>query len=186
MKFTKLLAIMTVFAFVSGCGGGYDEPESGMADGVRNDGVEDASTAGYSETVISGIETSDIAGLGLGPEFSDPQNPLYKRIIFFEYDSSQVKQEFVEVVLAHSQYLVANPRRRVVLEGHADERGSREYNIALAEQRGNAVARMMKSQGVSPGQLKIVSYGEEKPAVDGHESDVYQQNRRVEIVYQGL
>ena len=186
MKFTKLLVVVTILTFLVGCGGGDDEYESGMVDGMRNDGVADASTAGYSETTISGLEeTSDIAGLGLGPAFSDPQNPLYKRTIFFEYDSSQVKQEYIQVISAHAQYLVAHPGRRMVLEGHADERGSREYNIALGEQRGNAIARMMAGQGVSRSQLEVVSYGEEKPTVDGHSSEVWQQNRRVELVYQG-
>ena len=100
-------------------------------------------------------------------------------------DSSQVQQDFVPVVAAHSQYLLANPGQHVVLEGHGDERGSREYNIALGEQRAKAVASMMKVQGVNESQLEIVSYGEEKPAAFGHDESSWELNRRVELVYQG-
>jgi peptidoglycan-associated lipoprotein len=99
-------------------------------------------------------------------------------------DSSQVMPDFVPVIAAHAQYLIANPGQHITLDGHADERGSREYNIALGEQRAKSVANMMKVKGVSENQLQIVSYGEEKPAVFGSDESAWEQNRRVEIVYQ--
>jgi peptidoglycan-associated lipoprotein len=131
----------------------------------------------------SGVSNGDYAST-LGPEFNDPNNPLSKRTVYFMLDSSEVMPDFVPIIAAHAQYLVANPVQRITLEGHGDERGSREYNIALGEQRAKAVAGMMKVQGVSENQLQIVSYGEEKPAAFGSDEESWEKNRRVEIVYQ--
>jgi peptidoglycan-associated lipoprotein len=100
-------------------------------------------------------------------------------------DSSQVQDDFVPVIAAHAHYLVAHPGQRVVMEGHGDERGSREYNIALGEQRAKSVASMLRVQGVGDNQLDVVSYGEEKPAAFGHDEASWELNRRVELVYQG-
>lgn len=116
---------------------------------------------------------------------NDPSSPLYKRVVYFMYDSSEVQPEYVSVVNNHAGYLAANPSRTVVLEGHADERGSPEYNIALGEQRAKAVANMMKLQGVSERQIQVVSFGEEKPALEGHDESAWSQNRRVELSYPG-
>lgn len=119
------------------------------------------------------------------PELDDPSSPLSKRIVYFHYDSYEVLPEYQSVVSAHANYLAAHPDRNVVLEGHADERGSPDYNVALSEQRAQAVARMMQLQGATNGQIRVVSYGEEKPAVPGHDESAWQQNRRVEISYAG-
>ena len=110
-------------------------------------------------------------------------SPLSKRTIYFEYDSSQVLNEFFPVIEAHAQYLMAHPNQRIVLEGHSDERGTREYNISLAEQRAKAVFKMLQLIGVMNNQVDIVSYGEEKPVAMGHDNDSFALNRRVEIVY---
>ena len=115
----------------------------------------------------------------------DPSSPLYKRVIYFMYDSSEVMPEYISVINAHANYLASNPGKTVVLEGHADERGSPEYNIALGEQRAKSVAKLMQLQGASDGQLQTVSFGEEKPAVPGHDESAWQQNRRVELAYPG-
>jgi peptidoglycan-associated lipoprotein len=115
----------------------------------------------------------------------DPSSPLYKRVIYFMYDSSEVMPEYISVINAHANYLASNPGKTVVLEGHADERGSPEYNIALGEQRAKSVAKLMTLQGASDGQLQTVSFGEEKPAVPGHDESAWQQNRRVELAYPG-
>jgi len=107
------------------------------------------------------------------------------RVIYFEYDSDDVLPEYVPVINAHAAYLSASPRRTATLEGHADERGSSEYNVALGEQRARAVARLLSLQGVSGDQVQIVSYGEEKAAELGHDEAAWQRNRRVEITYTG-
>lgn len=132
-----------------------------------------------------GLYGSEDAAASLGPEFSDPSNPLSKRTIYFTLDSFQIDQEYTSIIAAHSQYLLANPSQHITLEGHGDERGSREYNIALGEQRAKSVAKIMKIQGVQPGQIGIVSYGEEKPAAMGGDESAWSLNRRVEINYQG-
>ena len=113
----------------------------------------------------------------------DPNSPLAVRVIYFDYDSSNIREDFQETVAAHAAYLTANPTTSVTLEGHADERGSREYNLALGERRALAVRRQLVLLGASAGQIRTVSYGEERPVVDGHDEESYALNRRVELVY---
>jgi peptidoglycan-associated lipoprotein len=108
---------------------------------------------------------------------------LSKRIVYFDFDSSAVRADSQSVVAAHARYLAANPSQKVRLEGHADERGSREYNIGLGERRGQAVRRALMLSGVAEAQLSTVSYGEERPAAAGSDEQAYALNRRVEIVY---
>jgi len=184
MKLNKTVFALALSAmFLTACSS-TDEKDGSLADGGLG-GANDASTSGFNGG--SGMSGSDMAGGagGMGPEFSDPSNPLSKQTIYFMLDSSQVQEDFVAVIAAHSQYLAAHPGQRMVLEGHGDERGSREYNIALGEQRAKSVANTMKSQGVSEGQLEVVSYGEEKPAAFDHDEASWELNRRVELVYQG-
>jgi peptidoglycan-associated lipoprotein len=105
------------------------------------------------------------------------------RIVYFEYDRFDVKPEYEAVLQAHGRYLSGNPGARVRLEGHADERGSREYNIGLGEKRAQAVKQVLLLQGASADQLATVSYGEERPAVVGSDDEAWSLNRRVELVY---
>jgi len=115
----------------------------------------------------------------------DPSSPLAKRVIYFNFDSSSVTPEGQELIEAHSVYLADNPTVAVRLEGHADERGSREYNLGLGERRAQAVERLLLLNSVSANQLQIVSYGEESAISFGHDEDSWWQNRRVELVYLG-
>lgn len=183
------LAMMAILA--SGCSS-TDEQDASLAEGQGTDastsGLNDGSMSGSQFGSGDGYNSGSGFGSGgashLGPEFSDPNNPLSKMTIYFELDSSQVKQEFVPVIAAHADYLSSHSSQRVILGGHADERGSSEYNIALGEQRAKSVERMLRSQGVSANQLEVVSYGEEKPAVSGSGESAWQMNRRVELGYQ--
>jgi peptidoglycan-associated lipoprotein len=194
MKLNKTLLVLAIsILFLSACSD-TDEKDASLTDGSQNEvgGIKDASTSGLNNT--SGMKGSEMIGSGvsgngdyastLGPEFNDPNNPLSKRTIYFMLDSSEVQPDFIPVITAHAQYLIANPGQRITLEGNADERGSREYNIALGEQRAKSVANMMKVKGVSESQLDIVSYGEEKPVAFGSDESAWEQNRRVELVYQ--
>jgi peptidoglycan-associated lipoprotein len=104
-------------------------------------------------------------------------------IVYFEYDRAEIKPEFVPIVTAHAKYLNTNSSNKVRLEGHSDERGSREYNIGLGERRAQAVRRALMLQGVTEAQITTVSYGEERASVQGSDESAYAKNRRVELVY---
>jgi len=120
------------------------------------------------------------------PAHLDPQSALSKnRSVFFEFDDFSIKKEYVPVVENHSKYLTTNPKLTVRLEGNADERGGREYNLALGQKRAEAVARSMKLFGSKDAQIEAVSFGSEKPKAIGHEEASWAQNRRVDITYQG-
>ena len=104
-------------------------------------------------------------------------------VIYFDYDKSDIKSDYVSVIAAHAKYLSGGANLKVRLEGNTDERGSREYNIGLGERRAQAVRRALMLQGVAENQITTLSYGEERPAVDGHDESAYAKNRRVEISY---
>jgi peptidoglycan-associated lipoprotein len=116
-------------------------------------------------------------------ELDDPDSPLADRVIYFDFDRYEVRPEFRDTVRSHADYLRRNPDLRVRLEGHTDERGSREYNIGLGDRRAQAVRRMLVLNGVSENQIRTVSYGEERPAVTASNEEAWARNRRVEIVY---
>jgi peptidoglycan-associated lipoprotein len=146
---------------------------------------EKAGTEGQTTT-----ETPDTKGIGEGGDiqvdpFTDPTNPLSKSTVYFDFDSADISPEDRTIILAHAEYLAANPDTRIVLEGHADERGTREYNIALGEKRAKAVEQLMLLQGVSKSQLDVISFGEERPVALGHDESSWRLNRRVEILYPG-
>jgi len=115
--------------------------------------------------------------------FDNSESLLSKRVIYFDFDKSDVKPEFRSILAAHATYVSAHSSARVTLEGHADERGTREYNLGLGERRGNSVNGLMSAGGARGDQLDVVSYGEERPVCRVSSEDCWWQNRRVEIVY---
>ncbi|MFC3285330.1 peptidoglycan-associated lipoprotein Pal [Litchfieldella rifensis] len=172
--YAKSLAVALSLAFVAGCsssGGTQD----GAMDGTAGNGIGTGSMSGQGMT--SGQQGG--AGMQAGQQGRIPD----VRTIYFDFDSDQIRSEFQSVLTAHAQYLRSNGNVTVVLEGHTDERGTREYNMALSERRAKAVERFLTVQGVSPSQFEIVSYGEERPAVRGNGEDAYAQNRRVVFSY---
>ncbi len=145
---------------------------------------------GYDATGMNDMNTAAGArasGLGQGQSYGDQEGGasarnMAKRTYYFDFNSYVVREGDKPAILANADYLVAHPRARIILEGHTDPRGSREYNIALGEHRANAVLDMMKSRGVNPNQIRVVSYGSERPAVPGHSEQDFQLDRRVVIV----
>ncbi len=113
----------------------------------------------------------------------NPDSVLSQREIYFEFDRSDVRPEYLPIIRAHAAYVRANPSARMVLEGHADERGSREYNLGLGERRGNSVLDLIRAEGASSGQVEVVSFGEERPVCRQSSEACWERNRRVEIVY---
>ena len=115
----------------------------------------------------------------------DPNNILSRRSIYFDYDSFVVKDEYRPLVEAHARYLQQNRNARVTVQGNTDERGSREYNIALGQKRADSVKRMMTLLGATESQIETVSFGKEKPRNPGHDEAAYAENRRDDILYAG-
>jgi peptidoglycan-associated lipoprotein len=120
--------------------------------------------------------------LQLSP-FEDPSSPLYRRIVYFDYDTSEIRPQYVDLLRAHAAYLFNDPGARVTLEGHTDERGTRDYNLALGDRRSDAVKRYLVAEGVPSERISTLSYGEERPADPGHGENAWAKNRRVELVY---
>lgn len=128
--------------------------------------------------------TAPVAADGrFGPGDLDTDACLRQRTVLFDFDQSVIRPEFQAIMACHAKYLQDRPSARVTLEGHADERGTREYNLGLGERRGNAVSGALQAAGGSAGQLTVVSFGEERPTCTESTESCWQQNRRVEIVY---
>ena len=168
--------VFSVAALLAGCGGGrapMNDPivvESESFEGVTGD----VSTTGLGDDSIGSDSSLNATGGDL----------LAQRAIYFEYDSSIPITEGEAVVQAHARYLTGVPHIQIILEGHADERGTREYNLALAEDRVKAVADIMYALGIDSSRIQTVSYGEERPVALGHDENAWYLNRRVEILYQ--
>jgi peptidoglycan-associated lipoprotein len=139
-----------------------------------------AQTDGSSTT---GIDQGTAPSGTLTPQQQALAQLKTKNVIYFDYDSSGIPQEYLPVVTANAAYLVKYPTARVRLEGNTDERGTREYNIGLGERRAQVVRNALLAQGVASAQITTVSYGEERPAVEGQDEAAYAQNRRVEFAY---
>lgn len=114
---------------------------------------------------------------------TDPASGLAKREVFFDFDRFDIKPEYVSLVEAHGRYLASRKDRKIVIEGNADERGSREYNLALGQKRADAVKSRLKLLGATDAQIETISYGEERPRCQQHDESCWWQNRRADIVY---
>ena len=182
---TKAFAMLLSVGLVAGCSSTGDTMEDGAygSDVAAID--QDGGSTVYGGTDGDGVSSSRLSEGERQAASQQAEQEALRNIttFYFDFDTSEIKQEARDVLVAHAQFLANNPRQNVRLEGHADERGSREYNIGLGERRGNSVARHLGLQGASRGQLDVVSYGEERPASMGHDETSWQLNRRVEIIY---
>lgn len=170
MQFKKVLKglmlalpVLAVAACSSNKNAGSDQSSIGAADG---------SGSGYE----NGGASSEQARLQM-------QELQRNNIVYFDLDKYDIRSDFAQILDAHAAFLRSNPSYKVTIEGHADERGTPEYNIALGERRANAVQMYLQGKGVSSDQISIVSYGKEKPAVLGHDEAAYAKNRRAVLVY---
>lgn len=129
--------------------------------------------------------TDSFAGRPIQEVLNDPNIPLAQRVFYFDLNSSELTDSDRESLAYHAKFLLSYPNVSVVLEGHADERGSREYNLALGERRAKAIERILTLEGVPKEQIQVISFGEERPAAMGHDEDAWRLNRRVELLYSG-
>jgi peptidoglycan-associated lipoprotein len=176
MRVVQLVCVSAVAMLaIAGCKKVPVKPNAGSSDTTQSTGANTSGAGSGSQnqgTNLAGAEQAALAELQkLG------------MIIYFDYDKAEIKSEYVSVLAAHAKFLNANVNRKVRLEGHTDERGSREYNIGLGERRSQAVRRALLLQGVAEGQIATVSYGEERPAASGSDEEAYAKNRRVEMGY---
>ena len=153
--------------------------------GTKGDTKDGSADGGAEAGAGAGAETTGAAGAGAwdASALEDPNSPLFSKVIYFDYDVAELRSEFIDMLKAHAEYLSRNPDAKVVIEGHCDERGSREYNIALGERRANAVMRFFEAEGVRSTQIETVSYGEERPEDYGHSEAAWAMNRRAVLVY---
>jgi peptidoglycan-associated lipoprotein len=153
----------------------------------RSDTVADASAAGTEVSSGAGAETTGLNSRGganvLTPQEEEQRRLRQQLVVYFDYDQADIKPEFNTMLEAHGRFLAGNPSAQVRLEGHSDERGSREYNIGLGERRAQSVRRVLLLQGATATQVSTVSYGEERPAATGSDEESWRLNRRVELVY---
>ena len=182
MKLTKCVVLVLLMLLLTACGGQKaTAPDDDLFGAYGGDGAAGgADTGGLGGSGVA--DGSEFGGGAAGP-VGGPGGNLENRVIYFEFDRSDVPGNYLELLEAHGRYLAANPDSRVRLEGHGDERGSREYNIGLGERRAQSVRQIMLLQGASASQLSTVSYGEERPAVLGSDEEAWALNRRVELVY---
>ncbi len=174
----NLALYLAIAALAAGCASKETQTDAPVTD--RSAGVSQPSGSARGSTATPSQQPT-IAGNPL----RDPNNILSKRSVFFDYDSNSVKDEYRGLVQAHSRYLGDKRDDKIRSEGHADERGSREYNLALGQRRAESVKRVMTVLGVPEARIETTSYGEEKPMAQGHDEQSWSQNRRADIKYAG-
>jgi peptidoglycan-associated lipoprotein len=182
----RLIFALAASAILSACSstptkeqeGAAVEDRSGASTGSQQQKPQTSQTQSTGPT-SKPLESSSMSGNPL----KDPSNILSKRSIYFELDSNVVKEEFKPVVAAHARYLQQNRAAKMTVQGNADERGSREYNLALGQRRADAVKQAMQLLGAQPDQIETVSFGEEKPKATGSDEKSWYENRRADIVY---
>lgn len=184
-----VIAVMLAI-FVSSCAS--TQEETIMEDGAPEDGQSQAETGMVGDgSSISGADATGLDETALDDGMpltamemlQEEDGALSNRTIYFEFDSAKLTSESVEILETHGNFIAGNGEVSVRLEGHADERGSREYNIALGDRRAQSVRRVLLFQGASSDQVETVSYGEEQPVMSGHDEESWSKNRRVELIY---
>ena len=183
-RFVVLVYVLFILLMI-GCSGSETKPDEGDAAVADENetidlGAIDEEAEGAEEGVSSGLDDDGVVILDA---LDDPASNLFVRTIYFEYDSADLSEDSLAIVREHGRYLSENQGRLVRLEGHTDERGTREYNLALGEERAKSVQEILVLEGASEEQIELVSFGEERPAVEGSDEETYELNRRVEIVY---
>ena len=169
---------LLVVASLAACGSSVKLDDVPVED--RTGGA--AGQAGAGGGTGSGVDPRGVSGVEV-PGMDSQQPEAMARVVYFDYDSFEVRPEYAATLEANARYLKTNSGRKIALEGHTDERGGREYNLALGQKRAEAVRRSLSLMGVSESQMEPVSFGEEKPAALGMDEESYAKNRRVELTY---
>ena len=156
---------------------------NGCATGSGTDGMASGQSSSASASSGSSASGMDGAGSFSGHPLDNPKSALASRTVYFDFDSYQVTADGRAILAAHAEYLAANPAAQIALEGHCDERGTREYNMALGERRSQAVSDILLALGTNASQISASSLGEEQPVALCHDDGCWSLNRRAEVVY---
>lgn len=175
----SLVFALTLSALLVGCGSTVPLSDVPVADATANPVSGAAGSDG-----TSGVKSGGVAPVDLGQSGSQASLPSAKRIVYFDYDSFVIKPEYQALISENARLIMGQASRKVAIEGHTDETGGREYNLALGQKRAEAVVGALTVLGVSRNQMEAVSFGKEKPAVVGNDEAAYSKNRRAEIRYQ--
>ncbi len=181
----KLIFSMAVLALLAGCASQDTKEQAGAAVEDRKPSVGDVKPPVTVKPDTGPVAKPIVSKPIVANPLKDPNNILSKRSVYYDYDSSVVKDEFKPMVTAHARYLTQNRPVKMVIQGNTDERGSREYNIALGQRRADSVKQMLLLLGAQEAQIESVSFGEEKPRAAGKDEATFSENRRSDIVYQG-
>jgi peptidoglycan-associated lipoprotein len=174
----KFLLVCLVSIFLTACGSTVPLNDVPVTDAsAKPVGGTDAQGTG------SGVKGGEVARVDLNPNNSQADVTTEPRVIYFDYDSFVIKPEFQSLIATHARLIKSQSARKVAIEGHTDERGGREYNLALGQKRAEAVVGALTIMGVPQNQLEAVSFGKEKPAALGSDESAYSKNRRAEIRY---
>jgi len=169
----KSLFSVLLITLLAGCAGQEvkDQPKAAVVDRASTQAGANVQSAGQQAVAANPLK--------------DPNNILSKRSVYYDFDQSDVKDEYKPMVEAHARYLASNKSAKLAVQGNCDERGSREYNIALGNRRADSVRKIMNVFGASDSQIEVVSFGEEKPRAACHDESCWKENRRSDVVYQG-
>lgn len=177
-----LLPVIATAVIMTGCAS--RKPATDLQAGQTPNSTTTVNTEGLSEDAA--LNAQNLAGASSKGVTAANKEFLAKRVVHFDYDSSELSNTDYQTLQAHAQFLMANANSRVALTGHTDERGTREYNMALGERRAKAVESFLITNGVAAAQLEAVSYGKEMPINAGHDENAWKENRRVEINYEAV
>ncbi|WOD07312.1 peptidoglycan-associated lipoprotein Pal [Marinomonas sp. GJ51-6] len=190
-KLGKFAVIGLSAAWIAGCSTTATETDSSTVaeDATSSTEQTDGTTTGSTDQTFGAGEDGALTSVIVEDAEAAAVDAMaslagVETVFYFDFDKSIVRPESREALAKHAEFLVANPDARIVLEGHADERGTREYNMALGERRAKAISRYLTIQGVAASQIETVSFGEEVPVAFGHEDNAWQLNRRVEVRYE--
>ena len=176
LSFKKASLALVAAAVLAGCSSAPSLDNAPVEDKGSNTLGNGAGSGQTGQSTVGGVDLNNSAANGQGPVG-------VARVIYFDFDKSEIQSQFDNIVACHAKYLRDRPSARLRLEGNADERGSRDYNLGLGERRGNAVSSALQANGGSGSQITVISYGEERPVCNETTDSCWAQNRRVELVY---
>ncbi len=175
---TSSLCLVAALA-LAGCGSNVKLDEAPVVD-AKVKPVDGSAAAAGTQGSSAGTSQSQVTAVDLSKTATAPQATL-GRVVYFDFDSFVVKEDFRSLIEGHAKVLATNKGKRILVEGHTDERGGREYNLALGQKRAQAVAKSLALLGAGEAQVEAVSYGEERPSAEGHDEDAWAKNRRAEL-----